>query len=363
MRLTLLSTAAAVAVAATPFFADNAQAQVVNIEDGGFKFSFSGQINRGLLYFDDGEDSDTFSVDNDNSSTRLRAKASYDFGNYLVGAEIEYEFEFSSTASVNQLDSDQGTSVANERKFEVFTQTPFGKFSYGQGDTASNGTSEVDLSGTSVVGYSGVSDLGGGILFRDQAGNLTTQRVGGNFSNLDGNSRQERLRYDTPTFAGGFVFSASAGEDDRNGVALRYKKVFGDYTVASAVSYNERENAERLNGSASVKHNPTGVSVTVAAGQDDLETSTADPSFFYIKVGYERDFFDFGSTALAIDYYNGDEISGVGGDSDTFGLFAVQNIDKYNLEIYAGYREYSASSSTEDFQDIDAVLVGARYKF
>lgn len=351
------------ALVAPTFFAHTAQAQAVNIKDGGFTFTFGGQINRGFLFTDDGVQTDQFSVDNDNSSTRLRARAAYDFGNYVVGALIEYEFEFSSTASVNQLDSDQSTSVANERKFELFTQTPFGNFAYGQGDTASNSASEVDLSGTSVIGYSSVSDLAGGILFRDGSGNLTTQRVGGNFSNFDGNSRQERFRYDTPKFGGGFVVSASAGEDDRNDIAVRYNNTFGDYRLGGAISYNEREGANRLNGSASVKHNPTGISLTFASGQDDLDTDPRDPSFYYFKLGYQRDFFDFGSTALSVDYYNGDEISSLGSDSDSYGVQAVQKIDRYNLEIYAGYRNYSASSATESFQDIDAVLIGARYKF
>ncbi|MEP5730263.1 MAG: porin [Sulfitobacter sp.] len=353
-----------VALAAASFCVVNvAHAQVIDIKDGGFSFTFGGQINRGILSVDDGVDTREFSVDNDNSSTRLRARAAYSFGDYVVGGQIEYEFEFSSTAAVNQLNSDVSSSVANERKFELFAETPYGNFAYGQGDTASNGTSEVDLSGTTVVGYSGVSDLAGGILFRDQAGALTTQRIGGNFSNLDGNSRQERFRYDTPVFADGVVVSVSFGEDSRNGIALRYKNDFGDFAFSGALSYNEREGADRVNGSASVLHNPTGVSFTFASGEDSLDNSDQDPSFYYVKLGYERDFFKFGSTAFSVDYYDGSDISSLGSDSDSFGLLAVQNIDRHNLEVYAGYRSYSASAATADFQDIDALLVGARFKF
>lgn len=357
------SLSAAVVAASLCSVNATAHAQVIDIKDGGFSFTFGGQINRGFLFIDDGVESREFSVDNDNSSTRLRARAAYSFGDYVVGGQIEYEFEFSSTAAINQLDSDVSSSVANERKFEVFAETPYGDFAYGQGDTASNGTSEVDLSGTSVVGYSGVSDLAGGILFRDQVGALTALSVGGNFSNLDGNSRIERFRYDTPKFADSVVVSVSFGEDSRNGVAVRYDNDFGDYSVAGALSYNEREGADRINGSAAVLHNPTGVSVAVASGRDDLDGSDQEPSFYYVKLGYERDFFQFGSTALAIDYYDGSDISSLGSDSDTFGLLAVQNFDRYNLEVYAGYRIYSASDATADFQDIDALLVGARFKF
>ena len=108
-----------VALSMTP-----AQAQVVDIKDGGFTFTLGGQVNRAFLFTDDGVESKEFFVDNDNSSTRLTARAAYDFGNYVVGALIEYEFEFSSSNSVSQLNSDISSSVSNERKFELFTNTP-----------------------------------------------------------------------------------------------------------------------------------------------------------------------------------------------------------------------------------------------
>ncbi len=38
----------------------------------------------------------------------------------------------------------------------------YGKLFIGQGHTASDGSSEVDLSGTSIIGYSALSDMAGG---------------------------------------------------------------------------------------------------------------------------------------------------------------------------------------------------------
>lgn len=198
------------------------RAQVIDIQDGGFSFTLGGQINRGILFYDDGVETGSISVDNDNSSTRLRARLEYDFGDYTVGWFTEYEFEFSSTAAVNQLNTDISSSVSNERFFEAYVQSPYGRFTYGQGDAASNSTSEVDLSGTSVVGYSGVADFAGGLLFRNPDGSLSSLRIGSLFSNLDGNSRIERFRYDSPTFGGGLVASVSFGESSRNDLALRY---------------------------------------------------------------------------------------------------------------------------------------------
>ncbi|MGI9452612.1 MAG: hypothetical protein ACR2QH_18510, partial [Geminicoccaceae bacterium] len=111
----------------------------------------SGQVNRGILVTDDGDETDVFFVDNDNSSTRIRllgdAKLNDDIS---VGSVIEVQFESNSTADVSQDNQrDAGDNNFTERKLEVFADSKaYGRLWLGQGDTASNGTSEVDLSGT-----------------------------------------------------------------------------------------------------------------------------------------------------------------------------------------------------------------------
>lgn len=349
-------------VAVSFMFASGAIAQE-QPENERLKFSISGQINRGLLFFDDGGDTGTLFVDNDNSSTRLRATLSYDFGNFTISGHTEYEFEFSSTASVNQINTDDSVSVANERKFEIIIDGGFGRLSFGQGDSASNSTSEVDLSGTAVVGYSGIADFAGGLLLRDGAGALTTSRIGNFFSNLDGNSRIERIRYDTPSYKG-ITASFSLGQDDQEDIALRYRGDYGDYNVAAAISYNTTNSRDRLNGSVSALHKPTGISLTFASGNDDLDGSTRDPGFNYVKVGYQtKDLVPWGRTSFAIDYYDGSDIGSAGSDSESIGLFAVQNLDRFDTELYAGYRTYSVDAPGETFQDLDGFLIGARFRF
>lgn len=49
------------------------------------------------------------------------------------------------------------------------------------------------------MGYSGVSDMAGGQLFYDNTTKAyTTTKIGNAFSIMDGLSRDERVRYDTP---------------------------------------------------------------------------------------------------------------------------------------------------------------------
>ena len=58
------------------------------------KLTVSGQVNRGILYADDGEQTDVFHVDNDNSSTRVRfVGEAKPHDNLTIGANIEVQFE------------------------------------------------------------------------------------------------------------------------------------------------------------------------------------------------------------------------------------------------------------------------------
>ena len=106
-----------------------------------------GQVNRGVLFADDGRDQEYYHVDNDNSSTRIgllaKAKASDDLS---IGAKIEVDFESNASDVVSQTSGrNVGSNSFKERHLDVFfLSKTFGKLSVGQGDTASNGTSEFD---------------------------------------------------------------------------------------------------------------------------------------------------------------------------------------------------------------------------
>ena len=345
-----------------------AKTQPEAVKSGGdkVKLTVSGQVNRGILFTDDGDQTDIFHVDNDNSSTRVRlvgeAKPN---DNLTIGSNIEVQFESNSTAAVNQNNKrNVGPNNFTERKLELYIDSPLaGRLTIGQGDVASNSTSEVDLSGTSVVGYSGVADFAGGILFRDSNGNLTTTNVGDVFSNLDGLGRDDRLRYDTPSFSG-FRFSTSFIADDRWDAAIRYGGDFGSVKAAAAIAYsdpNSNSVDNRVNGSVSLAH-ASGFNVTAAAGRDD-RNDNRDPEFWYLKLGYQNQLNSWGNTALALDYYEGDDMGQAGDESASYGAFAVQQLDEFGTEFYLGLRNYELDRQGTDVDDVFAVLSGARVKF
>ena len=324
------------------------------------RLSLSGQVNRGVLFADNGTDSEVFHVDNDNSSTRIRFVGEGDLNDDItVGTNIEVQFESNSTAAIsfNQSGSSD-TNNFTERKLELyFDSDQFGRVWLGQGDTASNSTSEVDLSGTSVVGYSGIADLAGGLEFDND------REIGDAFSNFDGLSRDDRLRYDTPNF-GGFVLSASAVESDEWDAALRFSGEVGGIRTAAAVAYADSNTFEQINGSASVLLS-SGLNFTAALGTRDLDAAGRDdPFFYYLKVGQQLDIFDIGQTRLAVDFTQADDVEADGEEFTSYGAFIVQNLDPVATELYLGVRNHTLDlDSGSDPDDLIAVLAGARIKF
>lgn len=333
----------------------------------------SGQVNMGYLGYDDGQQSYGNFVDNDNSSTRARIQL-FSSPNFDWRFEAIFEVEYQPLASnvVSQLDDrpewsfDQG----DIRKAEAaISNKSYGKLWLGQGSMASDGTAEVDKSGTTVIAYASVSDTAGGYFFRAPGGALSDVTVGDAFNDYDGLSRKFRIRYDTPTF-GGFGVQVSYGYDwlvsdpkPMYDVAATYAGTFGDVEVASAVglSRNDQNESTRFDGSFSALHKPSGISVTVAAGEQDAAGPTG--YYGYAKLGYEHAFFDAGSTAFSIDYYLGSDIANASSDSSSIGIAAVQNVDAANLKLWLLWRTYSYDEASLSFDRGQAIFGGALVKF
>jgi Gram-negative porin len=360
-------------VIALPAAADETAIPKLRIGDDERYLEFYGQINKGLLVFDDGGSTlGYFPVDNGNSSSRagIRLYGATSEG-WSLGGNLEWEWTPYSTNNVNQLnrdDFDWETDLL--RKAEVYlTSENLGKLWLGQGSMASDSTAEVDLSGTSVVGYSLVADMAGGPFFRMDDGQLSSVHVKDAFTNFDGLGRKLRVRYDTPSFAG-FSLATSVGTQVVPtethvtvwDIAARYENTLDDFKVSGAIAYSEPGDDQQLfDGSISVLHEPTGISLTVAAAYSDEET--VDGRYGYVKLGYQADFFEVGKTAFSVDAYYGEDIAAGGSDNTSFGAQFVQNLDYLQTELYLGVRSYAYDESVAAFDDSVAVLTGARVKF
>jgi predicted porin len=352
----------------------------------------SGQVNRAALASMDGENNYYYFVDNDNSSSRIRLKGTAQLNDdWSVGSRFEAEFQSNDSNVVNQLDKNPGDAGFKLRWFDAQAQSKtFGKFYLGKGSTASDSTSEVDLSGTSVVGYSSIADMAGGLIFFDDGGQGydTGIRVKDVFNNMDGLSRENRFRYDSPKF---FGFWAQGGliSGDGGDVSLWYADKLGPVKLAGAISYarpgsntgDARE--EIINGSISALWN--GLNLTVALGQtkwneDEVKGDAFnydDQELFYAKLGYRREFFNLGESRFSIDYALNKNVldnatyRNSDSEANSLGLMFVQKIDAWSSEAYLGarlhqlddLREIADPNTQTDFNDLWAIMGGMRIKF
>lgn len=333
---------------------------------------FSGQVNMGVLNYDDGGEDSTYFVDNDNSSSRARIQILSTSGDWKFESTFEAEYQPLASNEVSQLNRTPNWDFRqrNIRKAEIaFANDRFGKLWLGQGSMASDGTAEVDKSGTDVIAYSSIPDTAGGHYFRFAGADLSDVQVGDAFTNFDGMGRKFRVRYDTPTYHG-FGLRSSVGvdwlADDPQpfyDVAATYSGDFDEFAIAGAISVsrNEASDITILAGSVSGLHEPTGLSLTLAAGQEDSDDPTA--YYGYVKLGYQREFFSVGKTAFSVDYYSGDDIATASSESSSFGLAAVQKFDAYNLDLWLLWRNHSYDDALADYEDGQAFFGGAIFRF
>lgn len=330
-----------------------------------------GHINRAVLWADNGDASKTYFVDNSNSQSRLGLNASVTPSEDLtVGGKLEYGVKSNASTDVSQIDTNGATSDTwNLRHADIFLSSKtYGKFSLGKGSSASDGTAEVDLSGTSVVAYSGVADYAGGQFFYDaDTDTLSEFRIKNVYSNMDGLGRDDRFRYDSPSLAG-LSLAGSAVSGDAYDVALRYSRSYGDTKVAAAVAWANPADTNptvdnQYDGSMSILLG-NGLNATFAAGMREFDgEGRDDATTWYGKLGYKMSICSLGSTSVAVDYGENEDIRTNGDTGKTWAVSAVQDIPSWGTEFYLAFRNYSLDSELESYDDVNAVMGGARVKF
>ena len=322
--------------------------------------AISGQVNRAAFYADDGESAKWFFVDNDNSSTRFRFRGSNDFGSgWKAGLLWEVEMQSNASNKVS-MDNDSDTSPVNfdERHMEVWVEK-WGRLRLGQGDTASNGTSEVDLSGTDVAAYSSVSDIGGNFEFRDGNKKLGIT-VSDSRDNFDGLSRKDRVRYDTPRWRG-FFASGSVEQQSQFDIAARYAGDFGWARFAAAAGYanfgtSSDTKDDEISSSASLLFD-FGLSLTASYAYQWEDNN--NPWNLYGKVGYK--FLE--KHAASIQYSRTKHKSADDDKGDTFGVAYVFT-PWQSVEFYGTYYIHMLDRDRgTNPDDINIFMAGARLKF
>jgi len=322
------------------------------------EFKVSGQVSRALTFADNGSQSDTLFVDNTNSGSRLRVVGKVDISDSLsAGINIETQFEDNKSYSLDIGDTDNN-NVFTSRKRDLWFKGGWGKLSLGKGDGAANNTSEIDHSGTWIANNSG-DFLHSGLSFVDSTGTKTIKMKQA-FSNFDGLSRNNRIRYDTPKF--GPVGLAVSKKQNANEFALIYSQPMGNGSKLSGALGYVKENAadfKQLGLSASYLTSG-GLSLTGHYGKKNL-SGTTDPSGYYLKLGQK-----LGSAKnhlLSVGYHKVKDLNLAGDTAKRYNLSYVYLIPNRGIEIFADIQKAELSRTSGNMKDLNTVSIGSRIKF
>ncbi|MEJ2227885.1 MAG: porin [Alphaproteobacteria bacterium] len=347
-----------------------------------------GQVNKALMYWDDGVESDTYVVDNALSSSRFGfvGKGKMKPG-WIAGYRMEFEIQDALSNSVTQSSDENAVeSTVNAPTDGLLTlrhnylyveSVRLGRFSIGHQSSAADGAHEVVLANSMRTG---APDIGDNLSIRDKSGGAADDGVLSNWAGDLDSGRNDLIRYDTPSIYG-FILSASWGDDDYADVALRFKKEFNSIRIAAAVAYQwdgqaDNTDFETIGGSISIMHVPTGLYAAFAAAERDYEVAaTADVSFWYVQAGIERKWLPYGTTTLYGEYGNYDDFAIQAGvlsnatssQTTRWGFGFNQKFDSVAMDVYAHatFWDFDYTSSSEDGlqEGLTTVLVGSRIQF
>jgi predicted porin len=341
--------------------------KVVTSGEERVKLSISGMVNRAVNVVDDGKNTDTYYVDNDNSESRVNFVGTAKIDDDLtLGTRIELTIAPNKASNVDQNTPESG-DVFEERWTEVsLASKHFGKLSLGRGFTASYGIASSDLSETTVIATSTIVDLAGGMLFRQKGDDsLTDLRIDHSFSDFNGLSRKNRLRYDSPKFYGAHLAVSAVSDARYDGGLYWGGQGYGFKAAAAAGIANPKEDDADLQyaGSMSVLHEETGLNLSLSAGMKERDNQS-DASNFFVKAGWLAKFFSVGKTAFSVDYTHSNNVPTENDDGYSYAVAAVQNFDKYGTELYALYRLYSLDRDVEpEVHDMGVASMGVRVMF
>ena len=335
-------------------------------------FKISGQINRAIQHADNGLNSEIRHVTNTNSQNKLRFSGTGKISDDLkiqAYAELGNNDSGSSSQSVSDADVGNNTGFATTRYMELrLTSKSMGKLYLGHGSDAQDGVVGAgNLSGLGVAMSGGMDE---DLQFADEdfvtSAGAAVGRVDAFNDEFDG-TRQDRIRYDTPSF-GGFNVAVSHANNDRVSYSLRYGGNFNGIKVKGAIGKTDQDAGADGSGNDETSASigvllPMGLNFQYAYGEK-TRAGRNDPEANYVRVGYRMKGMGVGETRVGVSLHTVDDGSANGDEFQSLNFAVVQVIEPLGAELYGAYSNVSLDrTATANIEDIDIVTVGLRVNF
>jgi predicted porin len=379
--------------------------------------TISGWVNEAVFAWDDGSERNAYVGTNSLEQSRFKfageAKIDKDWS---AGYTIEIGVQGHPSAQWNQNGPNSTSATTpdnflNLRKSNWWVKSKtFGKLTVGLEGTSTYHLLD-DADGANTRNYSdaeAASVYQGAFLIRSNGVLSPTLRWadverGFNNSTPGQDGRRNIVRYDSPEF-GGFVASASWGEDDLWDTSLTYKGEIHDFKLIGKIGYGESTDPASSGtacggpvgdfkctwwgAAGTAMHQPTGLYLYAGYGEQKIEslpvglddTSTT----WFLQPGIERKWHPIGKTTIFGEYRKDDAGANVsaasvpvtrGSDLTFYAGGVVQNIEAAAMDVYIMYRHaegdfVNGAAGANGFagtnikiDDFDMVISGARIQF
>lgn len=364
----------------------------------------SGRVSHQVTWWDDGEESNAY-VTGAGAPTHFKFTGSAQIHpGWSAGYILQIEMYGPQRYQLSQDDSQGvGPDLYLWQSAWHVNSKDFGRLTVGKQSHASDDTAlAVDASGSLgpanwvLHDGSGFFALVNGVRTGFKWNGIAyCHHIGGGFGADCNGATTNSVRYDTPTI-GGFVFSASWGEDDFWDVAVRYAQSAGDFKIGAAAAYSKNTGrrawlpagASRESGyfqaGLYLEHVPTGLFAHAAYGHEENDHLTAggndvlDNDTLYLKAGLRKRWFGIGATVLYAEYGNHSDMlnealrdgGATGSNLDRYGFGVVQEIDAAAMSVWLKYRRnegeisnLGGAAGVTKLDDLEFIGSGATLNF
>jgi hypothetical protein len=308
--------------------------------------TLGGRVHRVIMQVDDGASTNGFFMDSDQGPTMLRADISSRVSSdWTLGGALEVGIQSNRPFRVNQDNPNPGTDLTVREADLELKSDRYGTFSFGRGFSA---------------------NLAPGMQFIDRATNeLSGIAVNQHFADTERLLLVDRLRYDSPSFAGGFQLSGTLAADARWDAALRYYPSHDNWTIRAAATYQHKpfqDIDDRYDIGFAARHNETGLSINVGLVGGEARDGR-DLSAYIIKAGWLTNLNSLGYTAFSADFSSGSDARLADDEAESIGLFVQQKLDSVGLDLYGGFRRYEVERPDIDLRPMNVFALGAIFTF
>jgi hypothetical protein len=192
-------------------------------------------------------------------------------------------------------------------------------------------------------------------------GSFTAFSPGSVMSDMDFTSRDDVLRYDTPSIMG-LVVSVSHANNGVWETGGRYKGKFGPVAVDARIGHANRVAASttidsNIGGSIAVLHD-SGVNAAFSYGTEKMQAAgTNTKKNLFGLIGYNAKIFGVGGTAFNVTYAKTKNNTANDDEGVAWGVQATQSFSKIGASLSLVYRNYDFENTTAGVINLDSIDV------